>query len=366
MTAETVETPEYESKTCSLVATLDSGHKQAIESLTLPDKDQSQFITTSRDRSALCWDVKKRNDKWAVPKTRLTSHNHFVSSAAYTNDSSHIFTSSWDSTIHLWKSDERRVIKVFKSGGARDVLQVVLAGDGQFIISISRDKESAVSVWNINGECKKKIPSPQGSTFPTSVSVSPHAFASGKEKFVLAVSYLSGIVVLYTINLDSSKDDIICKDRILSSQHQNRATSVKFSPDGSHLFTAGADRKLNIYKLDYNDDGVKKDELISSVDVGSQINQIATHPTISRVACCTRNGVAFVDIPNRVKDDEIKFIVKREIKTSRKSRNNETKEETRPVRGLEPKCCCYTADGTYLYVGYSDGSIRVWQPAYSN
>ena len=301
------------------------GHNAAIESIEV-DQEHSTLVSASRDKTALVWKLNRTQDNWAQQFTRLIGHNHFVSGVSLSRDASHLMTSSWDSTLRLWDLSTRTTKKLFL-GHTKDVLDVKFSPCNRRIISVSRDK--SVKIWNILGDCKATLP---GDSWATSIACAP--MDSEQSPLVIAVGYWDGTVKVWTITEKVELTHTI-------KAHDGRCTAVGFTPDGKWFITGGSDRKVVMW---VTETGAKT----LSFSAPNTVHAIASCPSQAWICAATYEGIAVWDIQAKAQIDLVqpnfKPLGKREA-------------------GRTPDCTClaWAADGSVMYSGYNDGSIRAWE-----
>ena len=301
------------------------GHNAAIESIEV-DAEHSVLVSASRDKTALVWKLNRTQDSWAQQFSRLVGHNHFVSGVSLSRDASHLLTSSWDGTLRLWDLGARATKKLFL-GHNKDVLDVTFSPDNRRIISVARD--NSVKIWNILGECKATL---AGESWATSVACAP--MESENSPLVIAVGYWDGTVKIWEI---SEK----CELKQTLKAHDGRCTCVAFTPDGKWVITGGSDRKVVMW---VTETGAKT----LSFNAPGPVHAIAACPSQAWICAATYEGIAVWDIQAKAQIDLVqpnfKPLGKREA-------------------GRTPDCTClaWAADGSVMYSGYNDGSIRAWE-----
>jgi guanine nucleotide-binding protein subunit beta-2-like 1 protein len=301
------------------------GHNAAVEALDI-DSENNILVSASRDKTALVWKLNKTQECWAQELTRLVGHNHFVSGVSLSRDATHLVTSSWDSTLRLWDLSSRTTKKLFL-GHDKDVLGVKFSPNNRMIISVSRDK--TMKVWNILGECKADL---SGESWATSIACAP--MESETAPLIVAVGYWDGTVKVFKI-----QDK--CELMHTIKAHDGRCTCVTFTPDGKWVVTGGSDRKVVMW---VTETGAKT----LSFSAPGPVHDVVTCPTQAWICAATYEGIAVWDIQAKQQIDLVqpnfKPLGKREA-------------------GRTPDCTClaWAADGSVMYSGYNDGSIRAWE-----
>ena len=301
------------------------GHHAAVEAIEV-DQEHNVLVSASRDKTALVWKLNRTQESWAQQFTRLVGHNHFVSGLSLSRDASHLLTSSWDSTLRLWDLSTRQTKKLFL-GHTKDVLDVKFSPCNRRIISVSRD--NSVKIWNILGDCKATLP---GDSWATSIACAP--MANEQSPLVIAVGYWNGTVKIWTITEKVELTQTL-------KAHDGRCECVAFTPDGKWVITGGSDRKVVMW---VTETGAKT----LSFTAPAPVHAIAACPSQAWICAATYEGIAVWDIQAKAQIDLVqpafKPLGKREA-------------------GRTPDCTClaWAADGSIMYSGYNDGSIRAWE-----
>lgn len=300
------------------------GHRGWITSLACPQQADSavKVVSTSRDGTIITWvenpDRHEVGDSYAFPDRRLEGHTAFVSCVSMAHSSQYAVTSSWDRSLRLWNlrtgQCQRKFIKHTK-----DVLAVAFSPEDRQIVSGGRD--NVIRVWNVMGECLHELTRDGHTDWVSSVCFSPTI----EQPIVVSGSWDHTVKVW---NLAEGR----CMHTLTG--HTNYVTTVTVSPDGSLCASGGADGVAALWDLNNGDSLFK-------ISVDSPINQIVFSPNRFWMGVATAKHV-------RVYDLEAKNVV---VELTPQTDGNKV-----------PACTClaWSADGSTLYSGYTDNTIRAW------
>ncbi|KAI8852254.1 WD40-repeat-containing domain protein [Chytridium lagenaria] len=148
---------------------------------------------------------------------RIDTPNLLTYALAVSNDSKYLFSCHSEGTINMWDIHQRRLVRSLGHHNATATC-CALTTDGQRVISGSLDK--TVRVWDI---------------------------IAGKE--VLELECPSRFIRWRIVLLDKSLEirrmsEMVDNRRELTGVHQDCVLSVKYSPNGNWLASAGKDKKL--------------------------------------------------------------------------------------------------------------------------
>ncbi|KAI3934550.1 hypothetical protein MKW92_036279 [Papaver armeniacum] len=241
-------------------------------------------------------------------KRRLTGHNHFVQDVVLSSDAQFALSGSWDGELRLWDLNNGVATRRFV-GHTKDVLSVAFSSDNSQIVSASRDR--SIKVWNTLGECLHTIQDGDSHTdWVSCVRFSPKTF----EPIIVSASWDKTVKVWNLTNC-MLKNTLVGRGGYLNI--------VAISPDGSLCASGGKDGVALVWDLDA--DGEK----LCSLDAGGIIHDLCFSPTRYWLCAATEAGVKIWDL--------------------------ESKSLTFYCSSLN-----WSSDGSSLFTGYTDGSIRVW------
>ncbi|KAH8935483.1 hypothetical protein BDL97_17G030100 [Sphagnum fallax] len=191
-------------------------------------------------------------------------------------------------------------------GHTKDVLSVAFSVDNRQIFSGSRDK--TIKLWNTLGECKYTIP-----------DAGAHS------------GWVSCLVKVW--NLTN------CRLRTNLIGHTGYMNTVTVSPDGSLCASGGKDGVAMLWDL-------AEGKRLYSLDAGDNINASCFSPNRYWLVAATQQCIKIWNLESKSVVDELspefQFVSKKaQVSTYCISLN-------------------WSADGSTLYSGYTDGHIQVW------
>lgn len=306
------------------------GHRGWVTAVACPSVSGSstKLVSASRDNTVVAWIAKDRNsieEASAIPERRLEGHSGFVSDVAVSNDGAYAVSASWDRSLRLCnlKTGETRAKML---GHTHDVTSVAFSPDNRQIVSAGRDHK--IKMWNINGECMYTVEREMHTDWVNCVRFSPSAtdpiLVSGSSDHTVKVWNADGMSHKFTLK-----------------GHTGAVYSVAVSPDGSLCASGGKDCKAKLWDL-------SRGEHLFELDCGDVINQICFSPNRYWLCAATDKSITIHDLE---KKDKVVDLIP-------------TVAEGAKV----PQCLsiAWSDDGSKLYSGYSDGSIRVWEVSDSN
>lgn len=128
-----------------IAGTLD-GHEKPV-SFAAFSPDGARLVSTSEDRTARVWDVRKRSALRV-----LSGHEEAVYGAAWSPDGKSLLTAGWDGTARLWDSrtgEERKVLRHVEKAGY-PVLSAAWSPDGRRLATGCWDE--TIRFWSPDGE----------------------------------------------------------------------------------------------------------------------------------------------------------------------------------------------------------------------
>ncbi|KAF9625587.1 hypothetical protein IFM89_024360 [Coptis chinensis] len=309
----------------ALRATL-RGHADMVTAISTPIDNSNMFVSSSRDKSLLVWNITAEDSQYAAPKRRLTGHSHFIQDVVLSSDSQFALSGSWDSELRLWDLNTGATTRRFV-GHTKDVLAVAFSVDNRQIVSASRDK--SIKLWNTLGECKYTIQEADGhSNWVSSVKFSPFM----ENPTIVSASWDRTVKVWNLSN---------CKLKSTLAGHTGYLNTVAVSPDGSLCASGGKDGVTLLWDL-------AEGKRLYSLNAGGIIYALCFSPNRYWLCAGTEDGIKIWDL-------ESKSIVQ------------DLRPEP-PAQGKKAMLYCtslnWSSDGSTLFSGYSDGTIRVWVVGY--
>uniref|UniRef100_A0A0C9RIB3 TSA: Wollemia nobilis Ref_Wollemi_Transcript_18618_1346 transcribed RNA sequence n=1 Tax=Wollemia nobilis TaxID=56998 RepID=A0A0C9RIB3_9CONI len=299
------------------------GHTDMVTAIATPIDNSDMIVSASRDKSILLWHLTKDTDTYGVPRRRLTGHSHFVQDVVLSSDGQFALSGSWDAELRLWDLNTGATTRRFVGHG-KDVLSVAFSLDNRQIVSASRDR--TIKLWNTLGECKYTIQSdPEGhSNWISCVRFSP----SASNPTIVSGSWDRTVKVWNLTN---------CKLKSTLVGHAGYVNTVAVSPDGSLCASGGKDGVTMLWDL-------AEGKRLYSLDAGDIIHALCFSPNRYWLCAATQQSVKIWDLEN-------------------KSTVAELRPDFIPTKKAQIPYCTslsWSADGSTLFSGYTDGKIRVW------
>ncbi|XP_074575555.1 small ribosomal subunit protein RACK1-like [Curcuma longa] len=312
------------------------GHFDVVTAIAAPIDNSDMLVSSSRDKSVLVWQLTKDaaaavvdgsggGSSYGVPRRRLTGHSHFVEDVVLSSDGQFALSGSWDGDLRLWDLSTGLTTRRF-TGHTKDVLSVAFSVDNRQIVSASRDR--TIKLWNTLGECKYTIQDADAHTnWVSCVRFSPNAFSPN----IISGSWDRTVKVWNLTN---------CKLRSTLAGHSGYVNTVAVSPDGSLCASGGKDGVTLLWDL-------AEGKRLYSLDAGAIIHALCFSPSRYWLCAATQESVKIWDL-------ESKSVVQ------------DLKPEATATKNQMLYCTSLTwsADGSTLFTGYTDGAIRVWEVRY--
>lgn len=306
------------------------GHGGWVTSISTPPahvQNQNWILSGSRDKSLIIWNLTRESDQnYGVPYKSLKGHSHFISDITISSDGHFALSSSWDSTLRLWDLNFGTSTRRFV-GHTKDVLSCSFSSDNRQIVSGGRDK--TVRIWNTLGENKWTIEDQGHTEWVSSVRCTPSTNSSLGVGMCVSGGWDKKVKVWSLSN---------CKLKYDLSGHSGYVNTVTVSPDGSLCASGGKDGIAKLWELN-------EGKPLYDLNAGVTINQMVFSPTRYWLCAATETGGI------KIWDVEKKRLV------TELNHNTHSTLKKRP----QPLCLAWSADGSTLFSGYSDGNIRVWE-----
>jgi len=299
-----------------------SGHGGWITAIATTSEDSSMILTASRDKSIIVWSITQQDENYGYARRALKGHNHFVSDIVISSDGQFALSGSWDATLRLWEINTGKCTRRFV-GHSKDVLSVAFSSDNRQIVSASRDR--SIKLWNTLGECKFTIIEDGHTEWVSCVRFPPTPNAP----VIVSAGWDKIVKVWSTTN---------CRLRTNLVGHTGYLNTVTVSPDGSLCASGGKDGTAMLWDL-------SEGKRLYSLDAGDIIHSLVFSPNRYWLVAATTVCIKIWDLESKGMVDEIKL-------------------ELPPMgkNAQVPYCTslCWSADGTDLYAGYTDNSVRVY------
>jgi guanine nucleotide-binding protein subunit beta-2-like 1 protein len=288
------------------------------------DPNSDTILSASRDKTVLVWHLTREEGSYGVPKRALKGHSHFVQDVVISSDGQFALSGSWDGTLRLWDLSTGTTTRRFV-GHAKDVLSVAFSVDNRQIVSGSRDK--TIKLWNTLGECKYTIGEPEGHT----EWVSCVRFSPMTNNPIIVSGGWDKLVKVWNLNNCKLKANLV--------GHTGYINTVTVSPDGSLCASGGKDGVAMLWDL-------AEGKRLYSLDAGDIIHCLCFSPNRYWLCAATQSSIKIWDLESKSIVDDLRpeFNV------------------TFSKKATVPYCVslAWSADGSALYAGYTDGEIRVF------
>ncbi|KAJ7559726.1 hypothetical protein O6H91_04G098300 [Diphasiastrum complanatum] len=298
------------------------GHEDWVTSIATPIDNSDILLSGSRDKSIIVWQLTREEGNYGFARRRLTGHGHFVQDVVISSDGQFALSGSWDGTLRLWDLNSGITTRRF-IGHTKDVLSVAFSADNRQIVSGSRDR--TIKLWNTLGECKYTIQDADAhSGWVSCVRFSPVT----SNPIIVSAGWDKAVKVW---NLNN------CKIRTNLSGHGGYVNTVTVSPDGSLCASGGKDGVAMLWDL-------AEGKRLYSLDSGDIIHALCFSPNRYWLCAATQQCIKIWDLESKSIVDELRpdFMLSKKAQV--------------------PYCTSlnWSADGTTLFSGYTDGHIRVW------
>ncbi|KAL8141809.1 hypothetical protein V2J09_014841 [Rumex salicifolius] len=307
-------------------------HTDMVTAIACPIDNSDMIVSASRDKSIILWHLTKEDRIYGVPRRRLTGHSHFVEDVVLSSDGQFALSGSWDGELRLWDLAAGTTARRFV-GHTKDVLSVAFSLDNRQIVSASRDK--SIKLWNTLGECKYTIQEGDGhSEWVSCVRFSPNNL----QPTIVSASWDKTIKIWNLSN---------CKLRNTLAGHAGYVNTVAVSPDGSLCASGGKDGKILLWDL-------SEGKQLYSLEAGSIIHSLCFSPNRYWLCAATENGIRVWDLESKTIVDELKVDLKSEADMAEGAASGNKKKV------IYCTSLSWSADGSTLFGGYTDGVIRVY------
>jgi guanine nucleotide-binding protein subunit beta-2-like 1 protein len=299
------------------------GHNGWVTSLATSATRPDLLVSGSRDKHLIIWKLTKEHNNYGTALKRLTGHNHFVSDVVISSDGKYAVSSSWDKTLRLWQLSTGKSKGLF-DGHEKDVLSVAISEDNRVIVSGSRDK--TVKLWNTVGKLKYTFKEDGHTGWVSCVRFSPPRELQPHN--LLVTAGWDRVVKVWNVNEFKHLKNFI--------GHTGYISSICVSPDSTLCASGGRDGMAMLWELNQG-------KFLYGLDAGNVIHVLCFSP--KRFWLCAAT------------DDSIKI-----WNLTSKTIIAELIPETKTTKSKKPCCIslAWSADGSVLFSGYTDNTIRVW------
>merc|ERR1712151_197578 len=300
-----------------------AGHSQS------QDDEDAILISGSRDKTLIIWKLDYRSNdlNCGRPWKCLTGHNHFVSDLTISNDNTFVISSSWDKTMRLWDLRHGVSVRQF-TGHNKEVMTTTFSNDNRQIFSGGADR--TMYLWNTLAECKMTSSTPPHPQHDHRDWVSRIRFSqSSKTQYYASVGW-DGRLKIWTG---------IFKNLASIKAHDSYINALDISRNGLYIATGGKDQVVKMWEYH----NLKQPYMEYKCE--SIINAVSFNTTFQWLAAATDTGIKIWDIANESQN------LFAQIKISNEDEGKKA-----------PRCMsiCWSGNGRRIYVGCSDGLIRVY------
>jgi WD40 repeat protein len=284
------------------------GHTRPVKSLSFSPKDNNTLVSVGDDNTVRIWKLNKNSslpvltshsapansvsfspkgqilasvnndvvELWSLPSGEQPSLKHTLKGyiLTFSPDGKTIATASRskdnpkNNTVKLWNlnGQELKTSKDHKE----EVTSLSFSSDGQMIAFTSED--NPVKLWNLNGEKVETL-----GEAVSNISFSPN-------RPILALGGQDGTLKLWNFNNKELKD---------VGKHEERVTSVSFSPDGQIIASASdKDNTVKLWNIDGKDPKTLRghDGLVTSISFSPDGQIIASGSDDNTVKLWSRDG----------------------------------------------------------------------------
>jgi len=298
-----------------------TGHSGSVTAIDTPvDPCATLMVSASRDKTIIVWGL---TGLTAQIRGVLKGHSHFVQDIMLSLDAHFCLSGSWDGTLRLWDINTGLTTKTFV-GHTKDVLSVAFSSDNRQIVSGSRDK--TIRLWNTLGECKFVIRGGDGH----SEWVSCVRFSPAIDPTIVSSSWDK---VLKSWSLPS------CRLKCNFVGHTCYLNTVAVSPDGSLCASGGRDGFVMLWDL-------VEGKKLYQLNACSVIHSLCFSPNKYWLCAATETSIKIWDLERKNIIDDIEIM----------DFNDRTEKWVRHCCN----CVKWSADGSTLFTGCTDGKIRMY------
>lgn len=250
-------------------------------------------------------------------------------------DSRYALSASWDGTLRLWDASKGKCVETFVDH-TKDVLTCSFSHDNRQIASGGRDKK--IKIWNTKGECKYTVDEDDHSDWVSCVR-----FSHDSKTPRLATASWDGQIKIWEPQSMALQNTFV--------GHTNAVTSLAFAQKATYLASGGKDGNILLWNVD-------EGSFIKSHLHSEPINQVLFSKINYWIAAATDSGIIIWDI---VKDQIIANI---QLRLGDDDKKDEKKDEDQKVKERSIIPCLsisWSKNGTFLYSGWGDNKIRVYE-----
>jgi len=253
----------------------------------------------------------------------MDGHSNFVQDVQISTDGQFGLSGSWDGSLRLWDLASGASTARF-NGHTKDVMSCAFSPDNRQIISGGRDK--SIKVWNTLGENKFSIAGDSGHTDWISCT----RFSPNPQNPLIVSAGWDKKVKVWSGSALSLEYDL--------TGHTGYVNTCTMSPDGSLCASGGKDGTAMLWDL-------HRGEHLYSLDGSDVIHELVFSPNRYWLCAATGSSIKIWDLESKATVAELVP----ELPDMGK-------------KAMKPECIslAWSADGSTLYSGYTDNTIRVW------
>eukprot|EP01059_Diplonema_ambulator_P005550 TRINITY_DN152_c0_g2_i2.p1 TRINITY_DN152_c0_g2~~TRINITY_DN152_c0_g2_i2.p1 ORF type:complete len:337 (+),score=117.96 TRINITY_DN152_c0_g2_i2:51-1013(+) len=301
------------------------GHGGWVTSIATPIDSSDSLISGSRDCSVIQWEVNPETElgSYGNAKRRMDGHSNFVQDVQISSDGQFGLSGAWDNSLRLWDLSNGTSTCRF-TGHSKDVMSVAFSPDNRQIISGSRDK--TMKMWNTLGENKFTIDNDGHKDWVSCTRFSPNP----QTPLIVSCGW-DKMVKVWSANDLSLQSDL--------TGHNGYVNTVTMSPDGSLCASGGKDGVAMLWDLN------RGDHLYSLDDGADVIHELCFSPNRYWLCAATGSAIKIWDLESK---QTVAELVPELPEMGKKA--------------MKPECIslAWSTDGSTLYSGYTDNTIRVW------
>jgi guanine nucleotide-binding protein subunit beta-2-like 1 protein len=299
------------------------GHNDWVTCIATTPESKDMIVSGSRDKTLLVWTLTHEDGNYGVPRKSLHGHSHFIQDVAISSDGQFALSGSWDGTLRLWDLNLGTTSRRF-AGHKREVMTVSFSPENRQIVSGSRDR--TIRLWNTLGECKYVIGENGHTSWVTGVR-----FSNQQSSTIVSCGW-DKLVKVWNSDWKLSRE---------LEGHTGYINHVAVSPDASLCASGGRDGFALLWDLN---EGKK----LASLNADGLIYALAFSPNKYWLCVATEKAIKVWDLENK------QLLADLDDSTQGFYGTNAKKLRTWPLS------LAWSADGSTLFAGYSDGNIRVW------
>jgi WD40 repeat protein/serine/threonine protein kinase len=218
-----------------------SGHMGAVEELSF-SPDGKRLVSVSVDSTVRVWDIYKSGigDELAFSNGSPPGPE-WMNTIALSQDGTYLAASNADITPRIWNTNTGELVRNLVGHDA-PVERIEFSPDGAYVVTAGHDDR--VKIWDpSNGQELLYL-----NGFNCEVSGAGCDVAFSPDGKNLAVVDYDGFLRVFDYQqILQEQPGMVSKASFENSAHDNFIFSVRYSPDGSKIATAGADRFVRVW-----------------------------------------------------------------------------------------------------------------------